>query len=103
MHASEPKLLYILLIIVWCTEQVLPKERPAFINRYRLSHDFEVRVVDGLRAREVRNVVYPAHRPDCVPDSNEIRLTFAAKGFLEVGSHREVYLLALEHPNRVRD
>src|SRR5689334_10318102 len=99
MHASEPKLLYILLTIVWRTKQVLPKERPAFINRYRVSHDFEVRVVDGLRAGEVRNVVYPAHRTDYVPDSNEVGLTFAAKGFLEVGGYVEVYLLALEHSN----
>jgi hypothetical protein len=32
MHPGKPDLLDVLLFIVWLAKQVLPKERPAFVN-----------------------------------------------------------------------
>src|ERR1039457_3131982 len=99
MHPSKPNFLYVLLCIVRRTEQVLPKERSALVDRHSVPNEVQVGVVRRFSAWEVCNVVDPAHRANGVPDSNEMRLAFAAKGFVEVRGHGEVDLLALNHPN----
>src|ERR1700751_4951288 len=103
MHSREPNLLYVLLIIMWDPKQILAKERSALINGNRVSHHLQIGIVCRLCSGEMRNVINPAHRANGVPDTNEMRFTFATKSLFKVRCHSEVYLFALEHPNRVRD
>src|SRR5262252_9690823 len=75
MNSCEPNLLYVLLSIVRLAQKVLPKERPAFIDGNRVTHDFQIRIVRCFGSWEVRNVIYPAYRANRIPDSDEVGFT----------------------------
>src|SRR5262245_2143105 len=101
MNSRKQNLHDVLLIVVWITEGVGRKERPALVEGNRMPDNIQVGVLGRPREWEGHGVIDPTYRAYRVPDANEMRLAFAGEGFLEPGRDLEVFIL--HQSDRIRD